>query len=233
MPRSWPCTVTDSAPGGTQSVSVTGTGTQAQVTLTPTKLTFTTQLIGTTSKAQTVTLKNTGNATLTITSVSTTGDFSQTNTCGSSVAAGASCTLSVTFKPTTKGNRTGTLSIADNAPASPQTVSLTGMGTVVKFAPATLNFGSVPVGQSSTPKTTTLTNTGTTSLSITSVSFTGTAAGDYSQTNTCGTTVAAGASFTISVTFMPTATGTRSAQLSVSDNGGGSPQKVTLTGTGT
>jgi hypothetical protein len=75
-----------------------------------------------------VTLTNTGNAALTISGISTSANFSQTNTCGPSVAAGASCGISVTFAPTVTGQRAGTLTIADNAANSPQTVGLSGTG---------------------------------------------------------------------------------------------------------
>jgi hypothetical protein len=85
-------------------------------------------LVGTTSAVQNVTLKNSGMATLTVSSISATGDFAQTNTCGSSVAAGASCSISVTFTPIATGTRTGSVSISDNATGSPQTVSVTGTG---------------------------------------------------------------------------------------------------------
>ena len=79
----------------------------------------------------------------------------------------------------------------------------------------------------------TMTNVGTTTLTINGISLTGTNAGDFSQTHTCGGTLGAKASCTISVTFHPSATGTRNADVSISDNGGGSPQKVPLSGTGT
>ena len=96
--------------------------------MSPGTLTFENQTVQTASAAQTVTLTNTGSASLTISGVTASGDFAQTNTCGSSVAAGANCTIAVTFTPTAAGQRTGTLSIADNAPNSPQTVGLTGTG---------------------------------------------------------------------------------------------------------
>jgi Abnormal spindle-like microcephaly-assoc'd, ASPM-SPD-2-Hydin/Beta-propeller repeat len=207
------------------------------IVLSPTGLTFPTQLVGTSSKAQTVTLTNAGKSTVSITSISITGtnsaDFSETNTCGASIAAGASCTITVTFKPTSSGTRTASVSVADNAAGSPQTVSLTGTGTFVKLTPSSLNFGSVPVGQTSSAKAVTLTNGGTTTLSITAIKLTGPNPGDFSETNTCGTSVAAHASCTISVTFKPAAKGGRSASLGVSDNGGGSPQLVAVSGTGT
>jgi hypothetical protein len=84
--------------------------------------------VGSTSSAQTVTLTNTGNALLTITGIAVSGDFSETSTCGSSLAAGASCKISVKFAPTATGTRTGAVTIDDSAAGSPHIVSLTGTG---------------------------------------------------------------------------------------------------------
>ncbi|MFZ0286543.1 MAG: DUF3443 family protein [Terriglobales bacterium] len=185
-----------------------------------------------------VTLQNAGNEALQISGISIAGaqagNFLETNTCGSSLAAGGSCTINVTFAPIQAGVQNATLQVSDNASGSPQTVSLqgTGTGAVVSFNPSTLSFGTVTVGQSSQPQTTTLTNLGTTSLQITSVGIGGSDAGDFSQTNTCSTTVAAGKSCSIIVTFTPTATGSRNAVVSVSDNGAGSPHTAPLSGTG-
>ena len=104
--------------------------------LSPTSLTFRSQAVGTSSAAQFITLTNSGNTTLTF-SASFTGDFgfAGLGTCGSSVAAGVSCTISVKFTPTATGTRTGTLTLTDNAPNSPQTVSLTGTGGTASSAP--------------------------------------------------------------------------------------------------
>ena len=104
------------------------------VTLSPSSLTFAAQDVGTTSAAQTITLTNSGQAALTITSVTASGDFAQTNNCGTSVAVGASCAVSVTLTPTAGGARTGTLTISDNAVGSPQTVALTGGGETVSLS---------------------------------------------------------------------------------------------------
>jgi hypothetical protein len=173
---------------------------------------------------------------LTITTIAITGtaagDFAQTHTCGASLAAGASCTFTVTFKPTTTGTRSAVLSVTDNASGSPQQVPLSGIGTTAKLSPTSLNFGSITVGTTSAAKTVTLTNVGTTTLTITGISLTGTNAGDFLQTHSCGSSLASGASCTINVQFKPTAKGTRSAVLGVSDNAAGSPQQVTLSGTG-
>ncbi|HEY6272419.1 MAG TPA: choice-of-anchor D domain-containing protein [Terriglobales bacterium] len=203
------------------------------VTLSPSSLTFATQLVGTPSGSKTVTLNNTGNGSLAITNISATGDFSQTNTCGSSVAAGASCSIAVTFTPTTTGTRTGTVSITDNAPGSPQTVALTGIGTVVKLSTTNINFGDQAVGTTSLPVVVRLGNTGTTALAISLIKLQGADPKDFAETNTCGSSVAAGKTCTITVTFTPTTQGSRTASLGVSDSGGGSPQRVSLSGNGT
>ena len=203
------------------------------LTFSHTSLAFSTQVVYTTSKAKTVKLTNSGLGILKITNIAVSGPYTQTHTCGSTVNPGASCTINVTFKPTTIGTLTGSVSITDNAPASPQKVSLTGTGTYIQLAPTTVNFGDQPVGTKSLAKTITVANKGDVSVSITGFSITGTDASNFAQTHTCKSTLAAGASCFINTTFKPSATGTRTAQVAVSDNGGGSPQKVNLTGTGT
>jgi hypothetical protein len=177
-------------------------------------------------------MTNNGTATLTITSIAASGDYGQTNNCGSSLGAGLSCTITVSFTPTTSGVRTGSVSITDNAPGSPQSVPLNGRGTFLKVSPATLNFGNVKVGNTSNPKTVTMVNQGTVAIPIT-FRTTGAAAADYAQTNTCGASLAGGASCTASVTFTPSQTGTRAAGLAITDGVGGGVQQVKLTGNGT
>ena len=167
-------------------------------------------------------------------------DFAcQTNTCGSSVAASGSCTISVTFTPTAINSRTASISIADNASGSPQSVTLTGTGTasIVSLSAASLTFGNEPIGTSSPSQTITLTDTGNVSLTIASISVTGTNAGDFGETTTCplspSSVAANGGSCTITVTFTPSASGNRTASLSIADNAtAGSPQAVNLSGTG-
>jgi hypothetical protein len=136
----------------------------------------------------------------------------------------------VKFTPTVAGKQTGTVTIVDSA--GTQSVQLTGTGTAVKLAPGSLNFGGVKVGTKSSPKTVTMTNLGSTPLSITGISIGGANPGDFSQTNTCGSSLASNASCVISVTFSPTALGTRSAYVSIVDNDPASPQKITLSGAG-
>jgi hypothetical protein len=225
--------ITDNAANSPQSVSLAGTGGAPAATLSPTSLAFATQILNTVSAGKIITLTNTGTASLTLASIAASGDFAQTNTCGTSVAAGGKCTISVTFKPTAIGTRAGAISILDNAAASPQKASLTGTGTQAKLSAATLAFPVTTLGVKSAAKNVTLTNVGTTTLTISGVSITGTNAVDFSQTNTCGTSLPAGASCTISVTFSPTAIGSRIGSVAITDMGGGSPQSIALSGTGT
>jgi phospholipase C len=212
----------------------TGTSNGPMASLSPTSLTFGTVALGSMSNRQTVTLTNTGTATLTIATITTTGDFVKTNHCSKTLAPNASCTVDIAFKPTVKGARTGTLLFTDNAPGSPQTVSLSGTGTAAGFVPTSVNFGSQKVGTTSAPQTVTLTNVAATgNMKITSITLAGANKADFAQTNTCPTSLPPAQSCTISVTFAPSATGARSASISASDNGGGSPQSVPLSGNGT
>jgi hypothetical protein len=229
----------------------TGTPTAAVASLSPSSLTFTSQAVGTTSAVQTITLMNTGNSALTLTSLALTGtnpgDFAQTNNCGASVAAAANCTISVTFTPSQAGSRTASVSISDNASGSPQTASLSGTGTqtaatgtagtgtaaLVSLSPTSLAFGNQAVDMTSAAQTVALNNTGNATLSIASLALTGTNASDFDQSNTCGSSLAAGAKCTIVVMFTPSVTGTEAASLSIADNSSASPQTVPLSGAGT
>ncbi|HTJ67515.1 MAG TPA: discoidin domain-containing protein [Actinospica sp.] len=331
------------------------------------------------SSAQSVTISNPGSSAASVTSIGVTGQYSQTNTCGSSIAAGGSCTVSVTFAPTGGGPQTGTLSVATSAPGSPLTVALSGTGvtsttnlalnapitasstasgfpasnandgdtssywestdgaaypqtltvdlgstqaigsitldlppssawatrtetlsvlgsangssysTIVGSAgytfnpstgntatislpsgttaryvqlsftantgwsaaqvsefqvfpggsstnngsaltasPSSLSFGNVNVGSTSSAQSVTVSNPGSTAASVSSVSV----SGAFSQTNTCGSSIAAGGSCTVSVKFAPTAAGSATGSLSVASSAPSSPLTVGLSGTG-
>jgi hypothetical protein len=231
--RSAALSITDDAENTPQTVSLSGTG-QAPVTLSTTSLAFGNVLIGS-SASLPVTLTNHQSVSLTNISISVIGAaYSQVNTCGTSIGAGAQCTITVTFLPKTPGLQTGTVSISDSASNSPQTVSLKGSGLLpVSLAPGTLNFGTQTVGTTSASKTETVTNNQKVTLTITSITITGTNAGDFTQTGTtCGSTLSAGAKCTITLTFTPSAKGTRNATLKLTDNASTSPQTAKLTGTG-
>jgi hypothetical protein len=203
------------------------------VTLSPTSLAFGNVVKGSTSLQKNVILANTGSATLTISNIATSGDFAQvasTKPCGSTLAAGANCKITITFTPTQLGSRTGALSITDNAPGSPQTVPLSGTGIVAAtLTPTSKVFPITAVGTSSVAKVFTLTNKQSVALTGISIGTTG----DYSvSTTTCSATLAAKAKCTISVVFTPTQTGTRTGTLQVNNNAVGSPETSSLTGKG-
>jgi len=237
-------TVTDNATGSPHTATLSGTGTAVPVpvvALAPTSLTFAATTTGTSSAAQNITLTNTGNAALTISGISLGGAnptaFTTGGTCGASVAAGASCTIAVTFKPTAASALSATVIVTDNAAGSPHQASVAGTGVApptpqAVLSPTGLTFTSTNVGSTSAAQTITLFNPGTGPLSITGIAIGGTNAGSFSSISTCGTTLAAAASCSISVTFSPSAAGSLSASISVSDNAAASPHAATLAGTG-
>jgi hypothetical protein len=226
-------TVTDDAPDSPQNVLLSGVGVLPAVRFNPTKLKFSTQLVYTTSPAQKVTLTNTGKGILLISNIAVKRPFFQTNDCGQQVDPGAHCTIIVKFRPTTKGDEQGAITVTDNAPGSPQQVPLSGIGTYIQLVPRKVNFGSQPVGTRSRPRTIWLTNKGDSAVNIQSIAITGADSGDFAQTNNCGNQVASGASCHIKVTFEPLKKGERNADVSITDDGGGSPQEVKLKGLGT
>lgn len=134
-------------------------------------------------------------------------------------------------EPSAINTRTASLTITDNAGGSPQTLSLNGTGTQVKISPAALKLGKVKVNSSSN-KNVTFSNVGALAVNISNISIVGANSGDFAETNTCGSSVAAKSLCTITVTFTPSATGKRSAVLQITDDGGASPQSVPLSGTG-
>jgi hypothetical protein len=203
----------------------------------PSSITFGAQVLGTGSTPQPVTLSNTAPNAISISSITFTGanpgDFTQTNTCGSSLAGNSTCTINVTFAPQSINTRTANLSIADSAAGSPQTVALHGSGTAIALSPTSFRFGPQTVGTTSKPAVFTVTNESSVgTVSISSITLTGADPGDFAETPTCGTSLPPKKSCTISVTFKPTVIGIRSAGVSISDSGGSSPQTIHVSGKG-
>jgi len=128
-PQTGTLTLTDYASNSPQTVLLSGTALAPVVNLSATSLTFAAQTVSIESSPQTITLTNTGNGALTPLKITRNGNFAETNDCAGSVAAGASCTIKVTFSPAGAGTLTGTLTLTDNASDSPQTVQLSGTGT--------------------------------------------------------------------------------------------------------
>jgi sugar lactone lactonase YvrE len=222
-------TIADNA--GTQTVGLTGNG-SAPVSLSSSTLNLGTVAVGYTSAARTVTLTNRAGVSLTFSSIVTTTGFAvASNTCGAGIAAGATCTVGVTFSPTAIGSATGTLTFTDSAASSPQTVTLSGTGsTPITLSSNSLNLGTVVVGSTSAVRTVSLTNRETAALNFAGVAA---SAGFAVASNTCGASIAGGATCTVAVTFSPTAVGAATGTLTFTDDAANSPQTVSLSGTGT
>ena len=245
-PRSAVLTIIDNAPGSPHLVPLSGEGTAATVSVSPSSISFGQQLVGTTSDAeQSISLSNTGSAPLTIYSVNLTGahagDFALlTDIGGYTLAPGQSGTLTVRFKPTAAGARSATLTISDSAEGSPHLVALSGTGIApsVTFgisrlgSPNSVAFGNQTVGITSSTQTVTITNSGTAPLTISRIELAGTHAADFAVTGSGGDTLAPNASRTLTLRFTPSATGSRSASLKITDNAPGSPHTIALTGAG-
>jgi subtilase family serine protease len=221
-------------------VTVTVTGGSAVVSLSATSLAYGNQAINTLSASQTVTLTNTGSSTLTISSIVVGGanpsQYGFANSCGSTLAAGANCTIHGHFAPTSTGSKPASITITDNAANSPQTISLSGTGVnappTASLSVTSLAYGSQAINTISASQTVTLTNTGSSTLTISSIVVGGANPSQYAFANSCGSTLAAGANCTIHGHFAPTSLGSKPASISITDNASNSPQTITLSGTG-
>jgi hypothetical protein len=224
--------------GSALGVLVTGTG-NTPLTLKPRTMTFAYQLLGTKSAGKTDTFTNDSGVPYIFSNIDLEGvnqnDFSFTTTCPlspGSLAPGASCTSTVFYSPTVTGGETTTQVYYGNFCLVKQGLLISGQGTAVKVTPTTLNFGTQTVGTTSSTKTITFQNAGSTPMSITSASFSGSSPYWNLVSNTCGSSVAANSSCTYGITFTPQAVGTFTATFSIGDPDPTGPQKVTLNGTG-
>lgn len=203
------------------------------VKLSASALTFSPQLIGTTSTAQSVTVNNTDTTTpLAIGNILLSGDYLEVDDCGTNLPPSSACTIFVTFSPAVGGMVSGAMTMQNNASNSPQVVSLSGSGlTPVSLSPTSLSFGTVAVGSKSASKPLTITNNQSASLT-----FNFSSSGDYSAIGSgatpCTTTLAAHSSCTVAVTFQPTVSGAINGALTVTHNAEFSPQSAGLAGTG-
>jgi trimeric autotransporter adhesin len=216
------------------------TGAAAAVTA-PGSLVFAGTNVGATSAAQAVKLTNTGALSLGPITFSASGSFSVApGTCvsGGTLAAAASCTVQVSFKPTAGGASAGSLVFNHNASPATSSVALSGTGVaatpVASVTPTALSFSQV-VKTSSANQTVMVANTGTAPLVLSGITFSGAQASEFSKAtaSSCGTSVAAGASCTVLVSFKPAAVGVRTGVLNVAHNATGASSSVALNGTGT
>ena len=227
--RSGAIIISSNAASSPTTVQLTGTGTTG-ITVSTSSLTFAAQGISTTSPSQTITVSNFGAAALTISSVVASGDFGATNDCSVPLTTGASCHIQVTFTPSAAGNRTGTLTIANNGQSGNPIVSLTGTGVsgTASASPTSLSFGYQLVSTTSAAKTVTISNTGAASLAISGIS----ASSGFAETHDCGASLAAGSSCHVNVTFTPTANVAVSGTLIVANDGTAGNLNIPLSGTG-
>ena len=216
----------------TLTANLTGSGLPTTATLSPLTATYGNTIVGATSAAQTFVWTNTSSIALTVSKISTTGNFAvSATTCTGSIAANATCTVSVTFTPTALGTQTGTVTVASTSSADPTlTATLMGVGVAdVQASVSSLYFGNVDVGTSSAAQTITITNYTNASIALTSILITG----DYADTTTCGSSIAGLSSCTISVVFTPSTTGARTGTVTVNTNDTKYPViVVALTGNG-
>ncbi|MBI4902607.1 MAG: choice-of-anchor D domain-containing protein [Acidobacteria bacterium] len=220
-------TIVHNAPGNPHMITLSGTGVEP-ATVSPTSLSFGSRVVGVAGSTLGLKLKNNQTVALNIAGITASGDYFATNDCGVSLAPGATCTINVSFIATAMGVRSGLLSIIHSAILSPEVIPLSGTGIVNLTLSSSLNFGSQTVGVTGSAQTATLTNSSSIPIAITSI----VSSGDFTQTNTCGVSLAAGGSCTISVRFSPAATGARTGAVTITDAATNSPQVLSLTGNG-
>ena len=204
-------------------------------TVSPTALAFGNQALNT-SAAQVVTVRNNTAAALTLTAPTLSGtnanQFTLARTCGTSLAANASCTITVTFKPTGAGAKTAAFSIRIGT--TTQSVALSGNGVAATYtlSATALTFPSTTRNTSSASQRITVANTSSVAMPLTTIALGGTNANQFVKTQTCGTSLAANSSCFVDVAFKPTSAGSKSATLTVTPGGGATAKSVTLKGTG-
>jgi uncharacterized repeat protein (TIGR01451 family) len=229
------------APGvqhDTRLLALVGAAVAPQLSLSATELTFADQRVRTTSGPQAVTVTNTGSAPLVIRGIAArpSAEFTPTSSCQAGLAVGAQCAIAVTFSPAGGGGRGGTLTIDSNAPGSPHTVALGGVGLaepIVALDRTAVSFGSQPVGTSGPARAVTVTNDGVADLHVSGVAVTGPDAADFQLDTDCtGRAIRPEGTCATRVRFRPNSTGPRTAQLAMTDDADGSPHLVSLDGVG-
>jgi hypothetical protein len=231
--RTGTLTITDNASTSPQTAALTGVGATSSVSVTPTSLTFSAQVLNTTSAGQKVTVTNTGFVNLTMNSIAASGGYGETDNCaGATLTPGQTCTITVTFAPVTTGSLPGVLTINDTTTGAPQLVSLSGSGELPVTMSANLSFAATNVGSTAPAQNMTVTNNQSQALTYTFAT-----SGDYSAvgngSSPCNGTLAAKAKCTVAVSFTPTTNGIIKGALTITPTGAGSPIAAGgMTGTG-
>jgi hypothetical protein len=239
--------ITDNAPASPQILAITGNGLAPGtpgITVMPSPIVLPSTTQGATNPPVVVTVTNSGNATLNVSSVTLTGvnagDFAlASNTCTGAVAANATCTIGIAFTPSAVGTRQANLQITDNAPASPQSFSLSGTGTSstppapsVVISPPSVSVAGTQ-GTAGNSANVVISNSGTAPLHISGVVFGGASVSEFvNPSNPCvSAPIAPNTSCSISVTFAPLGVGTRTETVTITDDAPNSPQAFTVNGT--
>ncbi len=215
------------------SIDLSATGQTVWLSVSDTTLSFSDTTVGDRSASQTVTFTNTGNQTLESLNFSIGGDFSETHDCSASLGAGASCSVTVTAEPTVAGDRSGTLQatamggtsqVSESVALSVRGIDPANGSDLVPSVTA-LDFPDATVDAESQPQILILSNPGSTAVTLNGI----TTEGDFTQTNNCGTSLAAGASCEIQITFLPKSEGTLSGTLNIDTTTG--INRIPLSGT--
>jgi len=208
------------------------TSLQPVISLSPAALNFATQAVATASAPQTITVTNTGSVPLTVSQIVTTGDFNESDNCTTApIALNSTCTIQVIFLPTVTGSRSGVLTVYGNVSGGQATAALTGnasAASAIVLTPVVLTFPSTVINATSALQNITISNTSASAIVLQTPSITG----DFKLTaNTCGSSLGPSVGCTVSIAFIPTASGTRSGTFSITDGAG--TQTASLTGIGT
>ena len=228
-----------SAASSPQTVGLFGTGVlpnSPQLVIDPTVIEFADREIGTTSAPRTITLTNEGAVSLTVRAVNLvgvgSGQFLQTNNCGD-LLPGRKCQVDIRFSPSSTGEKRASVSVDHSAPGSPSTVGLVGLGVVtsVSVNPTSIDFGDLDVGKRSTIREIVFKNTGTTKVTVESVTVDGPDATNFSQENDCGS-LSPAQSCIIKAVFNPKSVDSKTSTIKIKSNFGSSPISVSLAGAG-
>uniref|UniRef100_E6PX49 Abnormal spindle-like microcephaly-associated protein ASH domain-containing protein n=1 Tax=mine drainage metagenome TaxID=410659 RepID=E6PX49_9ZZZZ len=227
-------TIVDSA--GTQTAPLTGTGVAAPTdTLSATSLSFPGTVNGQASSPMTIQLNNTGGLPLTTIGTSVTGPFSATTNCGSSLAAGSSCIITVLFSPTSLGALNGTLTVSDALRSQAVLLSGTGLAPpVITLSPSTIGFGGHQMNITTSPARFNIVNTGGSPLINATMTISGSGASSFKTYYFgCPTSIPVQQSCSPEIVFDPQSSGALAATLTVSSTAAGvAPASIPLTGTG-
>jgi hypothetical protein len=226
-------TIVDGASNSPQTASLTGVGASAAISISPASLTFSSQVLNTTSAGQKITVTNNSSVNFNVNSIAASGSYSETDTCtGVTLTPGQTCTITVSFTPNVTGTTSGAITINDTTAGAPHVVSLTGTGELAVSLSANLSFAAFNVGTTAPAQTMTLTNNQSSAFT-----FTSTVSGDYSATGSssapCNGNLAAKSKCTFAVSFTPTTNGIIKGSLAITATGQSSPSAVGgMTGTG-